>query len=85
MLSQKASSIVGTARVQCFQNKRAPAGTTFGICNVLLAFGSAAENPEGRTNQILTDTERKSGNLIIMGGPAVNPEEKYVIGAGFPI
>jgi hypothetical protein len=44
-----------------------------GKISYALAFGGAAENPEGRTDQILTDTERKSGNLIIVGGPAVNP------------
>jgi hypothetical protein len=38
-----------------------------------LAFGGAAENPEGRTDALLTPTENISGNLIIVGGPAVNP------------
>ena len=38
-----------------------------------LAFGGAAENPEGRTDALLTPTENTSGNLIIVGGPAVNP------------
>ncbi len=32
-----------------------------------------AGNPEGRTEKLLTTTERTEGNLIIVGGPAVNP------------
>ncbi|MGC1120471.1 MAG: clostripain-related cysteine peptidase [Candidatus Methanofastidiosia archaeon] len=31
------------------------------------------ENPEGRTDIILTQTEHDTGNLILIGGPAVNP------------
>ena len=38
-----------------------------------LALGGAAQNPEGRTDMILTPWERDAGNLIIVGGPAVNP------------
>jgi hypothetical protein len=38
-----------------------------------LAKGGAYENPEGRTDRILTGTEHNTGNLIIVGGPAVNP------------
>jgi hypothetical protein len=38
-----------------------------------LALGGAAQNPEGRTDKILTRRERDQGNLIIVGGPAVNP------------
>jgi hypothetical protein len=38
-----------------------------------LALGGASENPEGRTDIILTQTEHDTGNLIIVGGPAVNP------------
>ncbi len=35
--------------------------------------GGALENPEGRTDLILTSTEHDTGNLMIVGGPAVNP------------
>lgn len=38
-----------------------------------LAKGGALENPEGRTDQILTALEHDTNNLIIVGGPAVNP------------
>jgi hypothetical protein len=38
-----------------------------------LALGGALQNPEGRTHTILTSTEHTSGNLIIVGGPAINP------------
>ena len=38
-----------------------------------LALGGAFENPQGRTDTILTREERDQGNLIIVGGPAVNP------------
>ena len=38
-----------------------------------LALGGASENPEGRTDLLLTTTEHDTGNLIIVGGPAVNP------------
>lgn len=42
-----------------------------------IAFGLAqagtAENPEGRTDVILTSLEHDAGNLIPVGGPAVNP------------
>jgi hypothetical protein len=38
-----------------------------------LAKGGTSENPEGRTDLILTTTEHDTGNLIIVGGPAVNP------------
>jgi hypothetical protein len=38
-----------------------------------LASGGTSENPEGRTDILLTATEHDSGNLIIIGGPAVNP------------
>ena len=34
--------------------------------------GGVAENPEGRTDIILTAVEHDSGNLIPVGGPAVN-------------
>jgi hypothetical protein len=37
-----------------------------------LASGTA-ENPEGRTDSVLTESEHDTGNLIIVGGPAVNP------------
>jgi hypothetical protein len=37
-----------------------------------LAAGTA-ENPEGRTDSVLTELEHDTGNLIIVGGPAVNP------------
>jgi hypothetical protein len=36
-----------------------------------LAAGTA-ENPEGRTDSVLTELEHDTGNLIIVGGPAVN-------------
>ena len=38
-----------------------------------LAKGGTSENPEGRTDVILTTIEHDTGNLIIVGGPAVNP------------
>lgn len=42
-----------------------------------IAFGLAqagvTENPEGRTDVILTTVEHDTGNLIPVGGPAVNP------------
>jgi len=38
-----------------------------------LALGGAFENPQGRTDTILTREERDQGNLIIVGGPSVNP------------
>ncbi|MGD2249489.1 MAG: C25 family cysteine peptidase [Candidatus Methanofastidiosia archaeon] len=38
-----------------------------------LAVGGVTNNPEGRTDVILTPTEHDTGNLIIVGGPAVNP------------
>ncbi|MBU6998254.1 MAG: VCBS repeat-containing protein [Theionarchaea archaeon] len=38
-----------------------------------LGRGGASQNPEGRTDLILTPTEHDTGNLIIVGGPAVNP------------
>jgi hypothetical protein len=38
-----------------------------------LGAGGVTENPEGRTDQILTTPEHDTGNLIIVGGPAVNP------------
>jgi hypothetical protein len=38
-----------------------------------LALGGAAQNPEGRTDKILTRRERDQGNLIIVGGPGINP------------
>jgi hypothetical protein len=38
-----------------------------------LSEGGVMENPEGRTDVILTTTEHDTGNLIIVGGPAVNP------------
>jgi hypothetical protein len=45
--------------------------------SAILAYALAAqgtiEEPEGRTEKILTEEEHDSGNLIIVGGPAVNP------------
>ncbi len=38
-----------------------------------LAQGGITENPEGRTDAILTVTEHDTGNLIIVGGPGINP------------
>jgi hypothetical protein len=38
-----------------------------------LALGGASQNPEGRTDFILTTAEHDTGNLITVGGPAVNP------------
>ncbi|MBU6997240.1 MAG: hypothetical protein HXS49_03770 [Theionarchaea archaeon] len=38
-----------------------------------LAVGGLTENPEGRTDLIMTQTEHDTGNLIIVGGPAVSP------------
>ena len=37
-----------------------------------LAVGGVSENPEGRTDVILTTIEHDTGNLIPVGGPAVN-------------
>ncbi len=39
----------------------------------VLSLGGALENPEGRTDLILTSIEHDTGNLMIVGGPAVNP------------
>jgi hypothetical protein len=44
------------------------AKTSFG-----LAKGGAYENPEGRTERILKETTKNTGNLILIGGPAVSP------------
>ncbi len=44
------------------------AKTSFG-----LAKGGVYENPEGRTDVILPVTEEETGNLILVGGPAVSP------------
>lgn len=38
-----------------------------------LADGGVTENPEGRTHTILTTAEHDTGNLMIVGGPAINP------------
>lgn len=38
-----------------------------------LALSGTSQNPEGRTDLILGRKERDQGNLIIVGGPAVNP------------
>ena len=38
-----------------------------------LGQGGATENPEGRTDLILTTAEHDTGNLIPVGGPAINP------------
>jgi hypothetical protein len=38
-----------------------------------LADSGVTENPEGRTDLQLTTTEHDTGNLIPVGGPAVNP------------
>ena len=38
-----------------------------------LALGGSSQNPEGRTHTILTNTEHDTGNLILVGGPAINP------------
>ena len=38
-----------------------------------LALGGSSQNPEGRTHTILTTTEHDTGNLITVGGPAINP------------
>jgi hypothetical protein len=38
-----------------------------------LALGGASQNPEERTDFILTSTEHDTGNLISVGGSAVNP------------
>jgi hypothetical protein len=43
---------------------------------VIVLYGLASgteENPEGRTDSVLTELEHDTGNLIIVGGPAVNP------------
>lgn len=38
-----------------------------------LRIGGVLENPEGRTDLILTAIEHETGNLIIVGGPGINP------------
>ena len=38
-----------------------------------LRIGGILENPEGRTDLILTAIEHETGNLIIVGGPGINP------------
>jgi hypothetical protein len=38
-----------------------------------LSDGGVTENPEGRTDVILTTAEHDTGNLIPVGGPAINP------------
>jgi hypothetical protein len=38
-----------------------------------LGVGGTSENPEGRTDSILTTTEHETGNLVVVGGPAINP------------
>lgn len=38
-----------------------------------LGEGGVSENPEGRTDLILTVAEHSTGNLIPVGGPAINP------------
>jgi hypothetical protein len=38
-----------------------------------LAKGGAYENPEGRTETIIQSSEHDTGNLILVGGPAVSP------------
>ncbi|MBU7019089.1 MAG: hypothetical protein HXS44_16380 [Theionarchaea archaeon] len=38
-----------------------------------LGQGGASDNPEGRTDTILTTVEHDTGNLIPLGGPAINP------------
>ena len=49
------------------------AKTSFG-----LAKGGVLENPEGRTEIIATVTEEDTGNIILVGGPAVSPlAEEY--------
>ncbi|MBU6996839.1 MAG: hypothetical protein HXS41_11320 [Theionarchaea archaeon] len=46
-----------------------------GASNIAFALGvaGALENPEGRTDLTLTAWEHANGNLIPVGGPAVNP------------
>jgi hypothetical protein len=46
-----------------------------GASNIAFALGlaGALENPEGRTDLTLTAWEHSNGNLIPVGGPAVNP------------
>jgi hypothetical protein len=46
-----------------------------GSAKIAFGLGEAgtSENPEGRTDVILTATEHDTGNLIPVGGPAINP------------
>jgi hypothetical protein len=46
-----------------------------GSAKIAFGLGEAgtAENPEGRTDLILTTSEHDTGNLIPVGGPAINP------------
>jgi len=46
-----------------------------GSAKISFALGEAGanENPEGRTDIILTTSEHDTGNLIPVGGPAINP------------
>ncbi len=45
-----------------------------GTANVSWAFGDQGiDRPEGKTDILLTNVEHNTGDLIIMGGPAINP------------
>ncbi|MBU7027617.1 MAG: hypothetical protein HXS48_11840 [Theionarchaea archaeon] len=46
-----------------------------GSAKIAFGLGQAgtSENPEGRTDLLLTQTEHDTGNLIPVGGPAINP------------
>ncbi|MBU7025479.1 MAG: CehA/McbA family metallohydrolase [Theionarchaea archaeon] len=38
-----------------------------------LSIQNTSDNPEGRTDLVLTSREHDAGNLLIVGGPAINP------------
>lgn len=38
-----------------------------------LSIQNTSDNPEGRTDLVLTSREHDTGNLLIVGGPAINP------------
>jgi hypothetical protein len=54
--------------------EKAETPDVLGAANIsyALAWGGCQENPESRTDMLLTDEEHDTGNLIVVGGPAVN-------------
>jgi hypothetical protein len=54
--------------------EKAETPDVLGAANIsyALAWGGCQQNPESRTDMLLTDEEHDTGNLIVVGGPAVN-------------